>query len=316
MNRSVAIIGAGIAGLSAGCYLQMNGYETQIYEAHAIPGGLCTGWQRGGYTFDGCIHWLAGSGPASPFHQMWRELLDMSSVTFVDHDLRFDVELDLPDRHGDRVFHLYADLERLDRYLRSVAPEDAAAIEAFVDSIRALQRYRLPPLWDVAPEVRTWRDKLALLRYLPFLRYARVWGPVTNFDFAERLQNPFLRAGFRRLFGDRAFPILGMTMQLAMFDAGCAGYPLGGSRAFAQRIADRYAALGGTIHYRSPVRSITVEGGRAAGVALQDGASVPRARSSRQPTGAGRSTMPWAGGTSTRRSRTCTAAGRWRCSSR
>jgi len=31
-EKSVIIIGAGIAGLSAGIYAQMNGYKTQIYE--------------------------------------------------------------------------------------------------------------------------------------------------------------------------------------------------------------------------------------------------------------------------------------------
>ena len=60
-KRYIIIIGAGLAGLSAGCYAQMNGYETQIFEMHNIPGGLCTSWKRKGYTFDGCIHYLMGS---------------------------------------------------------------------------------------------------------------------------------------------------------------------------------------------------------------------------------------------------------------
>lgn len=48
--KRVTIIGAGIAGLSAGCYLQMNGYDTQIFEAHNLPGGVCTEWKRNGCT--------------------------------------------------------------------------------------------------------------------------------------------------------------------------------------------------------------------------------------------------------------------------
>jgi hypothetical protein len=35
-NESIIIIGAGIAGLSAGCYSQMNGYPTQIFEMDRI----------------------------------------------------------------------------------------------------------------------------------------------------------------------------------------------------------------------------------------------------------------------------------------
>jgi phytoene dehydrogenase-like protein len=55
-EAEVVIIGAGIAGLSLGCYLQMNGFNVQIFESHNTPGGLCTSWKRKGYLFDGCIH--------------------------------------------------------------------------------------------------------------------------------------------------------------------------------------------------------------------------------------------------------------------
>jgi phytoene dehydrogenase-like protein len=42
MEKSMLIIGTGIAGLSAGCYGQMNGYKTQLFEMHDKPGGVCT----------------------------------------------------------------------------------------------------------------------------------------------------------------------------------------------------------------------------------------------------------------------------------
>jgi len=36
-----------MAGLSAGCYAQMNGYTTQIFEQNVTPGGVCTSWTLG-----------------------------------------------------------------------------------------------------------------------------------------------------------------------------------------------------------------------------------------------------------------------------
>ena len=68
------LIGAGIAGLSTGCYARMNGWSTRIFEMHERPGGLCTAWSRKGYTFDGCIHHLAGAGPGSRYRTIWEEL--------------------------------------------------------------------------------------------------------------------------------------------------------------------------------------------------------------------------------------------------
>ena len=82
-DKSIIIIGGGIAGLAAGCYAQMNGYRTQIFELHFLPGGLCTAWERGPYVFDGCIHYLFGSGPGQPFHDVWEELGAVQGRDFV-----------------------------------------------------------------------------------------------------------------------------------------------------------------------------------------------------------------------------------------
>jgi phytoene dehydrogenase-like protein len=58
MEKSIIIVGAGMAGLSTGCFAQMNGYKTTIFEMHNIPGGLCTAWKRKGYKFDISMHML------------------------------------------------------------------------------------------------------------------------------------------------------------------------------------------------------------------------------------------------------------------
>jgi phytoene dehydrogenase-like protein len=42
----MVIVGAGIAGLSTGCYALRNGYQTTIFEMHTTAGGLCTAWKR------------------------------------------------------------------------------------------------------------------------------------------------------------------------------------------------------------------------------------------------------------------------------
>ena len=82
---NVLIIGAGIAGLSAGCYLQQSGFKTEIFEAHSIPGGLLTGWSRNGYNIDGCIHGFLGSSKKHPYYHMWNELIPMDEIQFIDY---------------------------------------------------------------------------------------------------------------------------------------------------------------------------------------------------------------------------------------
>ena len=46
MRTKVAIIGGGLAGLSAGCYAAMNGFEAHIFEHHTVPGGVAAAWKR------------------------------------------------------------------------------------------------------------------------------------------------------------------------------------------------------------------------------------------------------------------------------
>ncbi len=86
-ERKIVIIGAGIAGLAAGCYARMNGYRTHIVEMHDKPGGLCTVWTRQGYTIDGCIHWLTGSAPGDSLYQVWEELGAVQGRRMLDHDV-------------------------------------------------------------------------------------------------------------------------------------------------------------------------------------------------------------------------------------
>ncbi len=56
----VAIIGAGIGGLIAGCYLAKEKLKVLIVEQHDKPGGYCTSFTRKGYSFDVGVHYLGG----------------------------------------------------------------------------------------------------------------------------------------------------------------------------------------------------------------------------------------------------------------
>ena len=66
MSKKVVVVGAGVAGLSAGVYAQKCGFDVTILESHNLPGGICTSWNRKGYLLEGGMHWLAGSSPSQP----------------------------------------------------------------------------------------------------------------------------------------------------------------------------------------------------------------------------------------------------------
>ena len=265
-GKSILIIGAGIAGLSAGCYLQMNGYKTRICEMHNLPGGVCTAWQRKGYTIDGCMHWLAGSGPGSGMYRVWQELGVIQNHSFVDHDIYLQVE----DKEGRRL-SLYTDPDRLEKHMLEIAPEDSAAIKEFTTALRKMKGFDLPV--GKAPELEGPVDKLkAGLKFLPYLGALNKYRKATVNEFAAKLQNPFLREALQVTVGDvEVFPMLGLLMPMNWVNAKAAGYPVGGSLEFAKTIERRYLDLGGEIHYGARVKKVLVENDRAVGIRLADG---------------------------------------------
>ena len=70
MNK-VIIVGGGIAGLSAGIYALQSGFDVTILEMHTITGGNNTSWRRGGYFFEGGMHWLTGSSKDNPIYKVY-----------------------------------------------------------------------------------------------------------------------------------------------------------------------------------------------------------------------------------------------------
>jgi phytoene dehydrogenase-like protein len=265
-GKTVAIIGAGIAGLCAGCYAKMNGYQTKIFEMHSIPGGVCTAWKRGGYTIDGCIHWLVGSAPGVNYHKLWKEVGAVQGQTMLDLDEYLRIEG--ADGHA---LTLYSDVERLEQHLLKLAPEDARAIRAFTRAIRKLTRFDLPV--EKAPELYGIRDKLAMTwSILPFARQFMRWRKVSVSEFASQLRNRFLREAFASAAADAPdFPMLMLIMPLSWLNKKAAGYPLGGSIPFARAIEKRFLDLGGTVQYSARVSKVLVEDDRAVGVRLDDG---------------------------------------------
>lgn len=267
----VSIIGAGMSGLTAGCYLQLNGFETEIFEKHAIPGGLCTSWHKNGYTIDGCVHWILGSDTGSSFNKMWTEILDMKKIEFVNHDVRIEVEVkNTKDKHGSNVFKLYTNLDRLHAYLLDLSPEDKKPIDELIKSMRVMQKFDLPPIMDELPFFQSLIRGIKMTRYVEFLYWFLKLKNETNYTFAKKLKSPFLRESFELLYDGNEVNILVVTMPLSCFDKKSAGYPVGGSLEFAKKTEQSYLALGGKIHYKTPVKKILVEGDKAVGLLVRN----------------------------------------------
>jgi phytoene dehydrogenase-like protein len=261
----INIIGGGVSGLTAGCYLQMNGFDTEIFEKHSIPGGLCTSWKKDDYTFDGCAHWILGSDKGSSFYKMWSEILDMKKMKFHNHDIRLQVDLKHnKNKYGEKSFHLYTNLDKLQEYLIDLSPEDANLIKkGFIKPMRIMQKFDLPPIMDKLPFFQSMWRGIKMMRYMEFLYWFLRLKNETNYTFAKKFKSPFLKEAFEMLYDGEEVNMMVLTMPLSVFDLKSAGYPIGGSLEFAKRIEETYTHLGGKMHYNTPVKKIITENGVA-----------------------------------------------------
>ncbi len=266
MAHKIAVIGAGIAGLATACYARMNGYEAEVFELHDKPGGLCTTWKRKGYTVDGCLHWLVGSGPAARgLHDCWRELGVLDGRQWIDHEVYMEVRA-----KSGKVFKLYTDLDRLEAHMITLAPADKKTIAEFIGLCRKLAATDLPPL--KAKELRTFIDKITGLKAImpmaaPFMKY----GKVSVRKFAKKFSDPFLREAFAVPFDLPDFPLIAYAFTLAWMHNKTAAYPVGGSLPLARDMERRLVDLGGAVRYKARVKEILVENDKAVGVRLEDG---------------------------------------------
>jgi phytoene dehydrogenase-like protein len=263
MGKSIIIIGAGIAGLAAGCYGQMNGYRTQIFEMHDKPGGLCTAWERKGYTFDLCIHWLMGSKPGVGIYPLWQELGALPGQKIINMERFYRVE-----SADGGIIDMYTDIDRLEEHLLEVAPEDEEAIKEVTAAMRRFTKLDMSE--GKAPELSNFFDRIKMVfTMLPFFGGFRKWGRMTIDELAQRFKNPLLRSAWKVL--PSGMSAMAIIIVMAGFDQKTQGYPIGGSLPFAQAIEKRYLSLGGKVHYKSRVTKILVENDRAVGVELEDG---------------------------------------------
>jgi len=266
-EKSVLIIGAGLAGLATGCYARMNGYRALILEHYSEPGGVAKSWSRNGWLIDGGVHYLMGHRPGLACHKLYHELGVFKNRTFP--DLKDYVHF--IDEPTGREVDFTPDLDRLEGDLKRIAPEDAKLIEDFLAGIRSFQKTDMFRLMEPAVEMlgpfgafkQLWQLR-RVLRYFGS-SYNR---PIT--EFAQTIKNDCLRRMLAHLFLPE-MPAWFVLFILALLANRQMGFITGGCSDFANNLLDRYNGLGGEIRFDSTVSNIIVENGCAMGVQLENG---------------------------------------------
>jgi phytoene dehydrogenase-like protein len=262
----IVIIGGGVAGLSAGIYAQLAGFESAIYEKCGVLGGQCTGWDRKGYHIDGCIHWLTGTKEGGDLHRIWRELGVIQGNNIIQLD-RFGVY-----EYGGVTISLWKDLDRLQSELLAISPEDVKPIKNMIRDIRIMQSMVIPVNQPV--DMMPLGEKLKMLKALMGAGGILTKNSKTSFSgYAKRFKHP----GLRKFIEQKApsyFSVLAFIFGMGNFSGGNGALPVGGSRGLVDRMEKRYRELGGQVYTGMAAEEIMVREDRARGVRFSGGGII------------------------------------------
>ncbi len=265
--KKVVIVGGGIAGMTAGVLLQKAGFETEIYEKNALPGGQCTGWMREGYLIDNCIHWLTGTRPGSALHELWKEIGALGDgVELYKKEMFFSSKLD------GQSLTFWRDKERTRKELLELSPEDEAEINKLIKYVSMAETMTVPV--EKPFDVMNLIDFMKLGMSMKSMgKVMKEYGDMDINELAMRFKNPLIRRAIIDYMpaGYQAYAFL---VSYGTVTGGNGDIPKGGSLAMSLRIAEKYKEYGGELHINQSVKSVLINGKTAEGILLENGSRV------------------------------------------
>jgi len=268
---TVAVIGAGIAGLSAACHLVGRGHEVVLLERHDAPGGRGLRVRQDGFTFD--------TGPTvmtmpdlvddalRAAGSSLRELLPMRRLDPA-YRARFADGSEIMVRHGVEAMR-----EEIARTCGSV---DAAAFEDFVIWLRGLYRLEMPHFIDANFDspLDLLSSPLAAARLVRMGGFRRLGPSIRSWFKDERLHRLFsFQALYAGLPPEEALAIYAVITYMDSIEG--VWFPEGGMDAVPAALATAASKAGADLRFGATVDRLLLDReGRIAGVALQDGEKI------------------------------------------
>lgn len=265
MNQKVIIIGSGFGALGAAARLAARGYDVEIFEKRDKPGGRAYVYEQDGFKFDG--------GPTvvtAPF--MFDDIFAAAGrrreeyVAFAPLDPFYRIF-----DHTGRSFDYNDDPQFIADQIRQWNPADADGYHRFMQSTQAIFQKGFVELADqpfltVGDMLRVAPDLIRLQSHKSVYRYV-----------SQFIDNDFLRRCFTfhpLLIGGNPFDSSSIYAMIHYLEREWGiHYVMGGTGALVNALVQLIEELGGRFHYNAEVSEIVVDGRRAAGIRLADGAT-------------------------------------------
>lgn len=271
-DQRVAVIGAGVGGLAAAIDLARAGFDVQLFERAATPGGKLRELAPGGVPMD-----------AGPTVFTLRDVFDSlfaDSGDALERHLRLR-PAQLLARHAwsaHERLDLFADFERsVDAVGRFAGRADALAFRAFAAHARRIYHTLDTSFMRAArpsPLGLFGRVGIAGLGDLWNIKpFATLWRQLAGYFKDPRLIQLFAR--YATYCGSSPFAAPATLMLIAHVEQAGVWYVEGGMHELARQLAALASRQGARLRYDAGVKRIALQGGCVSAVELDDGELIP-----------------------------------------
>ncbi len=261
------VIGAGFGGLAAAIRLSARGWRVTVVEKLDGPGGRAYTYKQDGFTFD--------AGPTiitAPY--LLEELFELCGTQLSSHlDLRA-IEPFYVIRFDDGTeFRAFSDIAKVREEVRRIAPEDVDGFDRFIKASEAIYKVAFVEMVDMP-----FHKFSTLLKSAPDLirlqGYRSVFGKVGDYFGSEKLRIAF--SFHPLLIGGNPLTTTAYYCLVAHLErTHGVHYAMGGTGALVRALVGLAEGKGARFRYGAAVEQITTEGGRATGVRLAGGETIP-----------------------------------------
>lgn len=274
----IAIIGAGLGGLTYGAFAAKDGHSIEIYDKNHAPGGVVALLEHEGYKFEQGPLLMGDMMPGESLHELLKELGITLETVRADRDIVMpDYDMIKPREFGGKYW-------RRDR-LKELFPEDAKGINEYYEVYDHVMHLR----WLGRQPQTLWvklNTKLAMLKLAPyakmnadeftrhFFKSEKICTLFTGI-FADFCADPKEVQGLGVIFMnfESAFDMR-IPLEEGKHYYGGYCYFTGGCQKLPEALADYIESKGGRFHYGTVVQKVLIEDGKAVGIRLEDGTEV------------------------------------------
>jgi phytoene dehydrogenase-like protein len=273
----VIVIGAGIGGLSAASVLAHEGLDVLVLDRANLPGGCCSSFHVGDFTFDAAASILQGFGEFG-FH-IQRTLFDFlgQQVDLIARDSAYAMYF------GDSRIEFHRDRHAFTAELGALFPQQVGSLLSFMRELERIYQAMLDcdgPPRPRSDESSFQRAALYTRHPASVMRLSRYARTSAERVFARYTDDPLAKAFFDAdMTFNTGFPLADLSAPhaaLAVLDRHIGGthHAISSAQQIPDRLEKSVVEKRGRVEYRVPVERVLVEDGRAVGVEIAGGKRI------------------------------------------